>query len=251
MLNQILNITQAAGRLARELRSSAKASQKSDESWVTTADVEVEHFIVNSIRAEVGLNHNILAEEDTSLRKDPEDWRGKDFWAIDPIDATASYIEGTPFYCVNIARIKNDTVDLGVIYAPELNTLWYAQKGQGAFKLVEGQPGPIKLKTRTPTPGQAVAVTSKLNHHINDELRQRFGIGKEEIVPSAVKFCYIAEGKADYYFRKKNVAKDWDIAAGVVILEEAGGSVDWLGETYSYGQPPYVVPSFIAMGTKS
>lgn len=249
MLNQILNITYKAGELAQSMRPSIKVAIKQDDSVVTNADCAVEELIITELKKNFGEGIAVLAEENQCSTGSARIYKHEPFWVIDPIDATAAYVDGRDDYCINIAYVKNGEVALGVIYAPDLDTVWYAEKGGGAYKIyAKGSPERISCRAVSSEPK---AVCSYSGHHISDEIRKQYGIKHEVVVASAVKFCYVAEGKADYYFRQKNKAKDWDIAPGIIIVEEAGGSVEFLDQDYEYGVPPYVAPGLVVMGKRN
>lgn len=249
MLEQTIKIIKAAGNLVKDLQKKDTLSIeiKADKSIVTNADKESENLIIEQILLNFGKDQCIISEESCALGTAPEVKNNQPFWLIDPIDSTASYANKLNDYCINIAYLENHLPVLGLIYAPNLNTLWYAEKNKGSFKQVGKDPA-TKICVRT-IPKNATAVTSAKGHQLNETLTKKYNITKELIVASAIKFCYIAEGKADYYFRKKNRACDWDIVSGDLIVTEAGGEVIILDDNnFKYGTAPYLAPSLIAKG---
>lgn len=249
MLEQTIKIIKAAGNLVKDLQKKDTLSIeiKSDKSIVTNADKESENLIVDQILLHFGKNQCIISEEACSLGNAPEVKNNQPFWLIDPIDSTASYANKLNDYCINIAYLENHLPAFGLIYAPNLNTLWYAEKNKGSFKQIGTNPA-TKIHVRK-IQTEAVAVTSSKGHHLDESLIEKYNIKKELVVASAIKFCYIAEGKADYYFRKRNRACDWDIVSGDLIVTEAGGEVIMLDDNnYKYGNAPFLAPSLIVKG---
>ena len=250
MLNQIIKLTQQAGELAEKLKINLQKKVKIDGSTVTNADVEVESLLIEGIRNCFGAQTQVLSEElvDSSLQTTIDTTKG--YWLLDPIDATASYANGKPDYCINIAYIENNTIEIGVIASPTENAIWYAVKGKGAFKLKDNVLQQIFVRQ---IPANPVAVTSKKGHQLTAETRRKLNIQEEVVISSALKFCYLAEGKADYYFRQRNYAKSWDVASGILIVEEAGGTVEFIDEdraSYDFSLAPYLAPSMLISGKK-
>lgn len=252
MLEQAIDIIKAAGKLVKARRDAndVKHSFKKDGSDITNVDLEAEKLLTSMIYEKYGKDQLIISEEEIAEGKDITINGNQSFWLLDPIDGTKSYANNRNDYCINMAYMVNNMPNLALIYAPEEDTVWYAIKGKGAFKKV-GNNDAKQIFART-IPSSAVAVTSFAGHQMTDEIRAQYNIKDEIVIASAVKFCYIAEGLADYYFRKRHQACDWDIAPGHLIVEESGGVVEMNKEqNFIYGTKPYLAPDLIAMGKKS
>jgi len=219
---------------------------KSDNSPVTTADL-VSHNAILKFLTELTPDIPVISEESEI----PVSVNTNQFWLIDPLDGTREFIAKTNDFSINVALIENNIAVLGIIYAPVFDTLYFAEKNKGSFKQ-EGSQSPEKIHARKINAGSPVVIASR--RHANNEKLQKFfeGIKNYERISrgSAIKFCLIAEGKADLYPRFGETFF-WDTAAGQCIVEEAGGQViDVKGNTLRYnGAPPYLNSFFLAVGS--
>ena len=147
-------------------------------------------------------------------------------WIVDPIDGTVNYFYGLPHYCVSIALRHEGITQLGVIYDPSTQELWTAERGKGAF--LNGRP--IAASQRSVLKEAVITVGfSKTAAAMQDGL-VKFGalagqVRKVRIMGSAaLGLAYIASGRLDAYV--EGFISLWDIAAGVLLIEEAGGAVN-------------------------
>jgi len=171
----------------------------------------------------------IISEEDHRSLIDP---RPSHYWIIDPIDGTASFINGYSGYVVQVALIEDKQPVLAAIYAPSLRQMYLAKHKQGAT--MNGNPICISKNKRRrilidnyPSPKDKV-------FHVYNELKCT---GYLESGSISLKICRVADGSADIFFKGVSV-RDWDIAAPHLILEEAGGVLTLPnGETYNYWGP--------------
>ena len=249
-------IAVVAGDIALAYRHSAIASAKSDGSPVTQADQEANAHILR----EVGrlLPHvPIVSEEQSESHQLPPDVRA--FLLVDPLDGTKEYIAGSDEFTVNIGWIVDGVPVAGILYAPVKRRLWL---GYGTFaevldlgddaSLAAARRHPIRVR---PLPdGQMVVLASR--RHCNAET-EAFLAGlppyARHSVGSSLKFCMIAEGKADLYPRLSPTMQ-WDTAAGDAILRAAGGMVTTLdGQPLAYGPKNglFRSPSFLAVGDQA
>ena len=223
MIDFVKALALEAGRIClkeRQTLGEKDLSYKNPRDLVTVADQKVEDFLVSKIQARYP-NHAIFGEE-TGEKSGTEDYR----WIIDPIDGTTSYFHNQPFYCVSIALEQGGKPILGVVYAPVLGHLFHAQIGKGAFL----NDRPIRVSD-TQNPEQAVMATGfaciragatpnnlvYLNR-ILPKLRdiRRFG-------SAALDLCYVACGRLDGFWEMH--LNLYDIAAGALVVTEAGGCV--------------------------
>ncbi|MDB5671020.1 MAG: 3(2),5-bisphosphate nucleotidase CysQ [Alphaproteobacteria bacterium] len=225
--------------------------EKEDGSPVTIADRHAERIILDQLgRAFPDIA--ILAEEEACEGRIPE--LGRLFFCVDPLDGTKGFVARTGEFTVNIALIDGSEPVAGVIYAPDLRTLYYGERGEGAFRaLGGGDPEPIHAR---PVPSsQRIGVGSR-NHADPGTAARNARLAIADYVPSgsSLKFCTIAEGRADVYPRYGRTM-EWDTAAGQAILEAAGGRVMALdGDqedgplAYRKSERDFDNPHFIAWG---
>ncbi|MDX2164853.1 MAG: 3'(2'),5'-bisphosphate nucleotidase CysQ [Gammaproteobacteria bacterium] len=219
---------------------------KSDNSPVTTADL-VSHKAILKFLTELTPNIPVISEESET----PVSVTTNQFWLIDPLDGTREFIAKTDDFSINVALIENNVAVLGIIYVPVFDAFYFAEKNNGAFKQ-QGDELPEKIHTRKINTDKPVVIASR--RHANNEKLQNFfeNIKDYERISrgSAIKFCLIAEGKADLYPRFGETFF-WDTAAGQCIVEEAGGAViDVKGNALRYnGAPPYLNSFFLAVGS--
>ena len=214
-------ITQA-GQISLEHKarlSEVKIDRKSLKDLVTEADVAVEKYLVEQIKKHYP-DHSILGEESGAHA-------GNEYrWVIDPIDGTTTFVHGLPFYSISIALQQNNQTTLAAVYAPVLGELFMAERCKGAT--LNGQP--ISVSTREVlsdclcTTGfaclRANLPDNNLSHinRIAPKLR-----GLRILGSAAMDLCYVACGRTDGSWEMNlNI---YDIAAGMLIAQEAGGTV--------------------------
>lgn len=215
---------------------------KHDASPVTEADHAAELIILASLaRAAPGVP--VVAEEQVAAGRIPA--LGDLYFLVDPLDGTKEFIRGGKDYTVNIGLIERGTPKLGVVYAPSTGQLYGGRFGGGAW--VDDGIGRVPIKTRDRAE-ELVAVASKshLNQATIDYLKDAVGTCGYVGVGSSLKFCILAEGKADIYPRASPTS-EWDTAAGHAILLAAGGLVDGPdGSPLRYGKSAFLNRAFVA-----
>lgn len=200
---------------------------------VTEADFESERHILDRIRKEFP-DHNILSEEAGKLG----DTEGAYTWLIDPLDGTRNYASGIPFFSVSIALVKNGGAECGAVYDPLHDELFAAAKGQGAT--LNGVPIQVSgeneledavisiswLRRRTER-SEFVAYVDRISH--STSYFRRLG-------SAALISAYVAAGRVDAYMQ--GAINCWDIAAGTLLVAEAGGvSTDFHGKPIDLRKP--------------
>jgi 3'(2'), 5'-bisphosphate nucleotidase len=255
LLSGMIEAAAEAGTKIREMAAiGVVARSKPDASPVTDADEAAEAIIEKHLHALLP-GVPMIGEEAVAggSNKKP----GSTFFLVDPIDGTRDFIAKREGYTVNIALLIEGTPALGVIYAPALGEL-YAGGAEGAYRwpLVPGIKAENvpeqRIRVRTPSKDLVACVShSHLDASTQGWLRKH-AVAETIRIGSSIKFCRVAEGKADVYPRLAPVS-EWDIAAGHAILMAAGGSVrspDGLPLHYGKKKDGYEVTSFIASGGK-
>jgi len=252
-LHPVCNIAIESGLIIKTYyKSNNDISFKTDHSPLTEADLASNKFIINSL-SELNAGIPILSEEslvDWDVRKN---WSRS--WLVDPLDGTKEFINQRAEFTVNIALIENNEPVLGVIYAPALSILYYACKNKGSYKLLCDQTinslsDSTKIQTSHKKNSDRLYVF-KSRSHSNDEFESwvENNVDDYELIQkgSSIKFCEIAEGKADLYPRFGSTS-EWDIAAGHIILLEAGGEINSIDDKkILYNNKESVInPHFIA-----
>ncbi len=224
-----------AGKAILEVYASDFAVQtKEDHSPLTLADKRSHEIIARRLAAPDAGGLPLLSEEGRSIPfAERSAW--KTFWMVDPLDGTKEFVKRNGEFTVNIAMIRERRPVLGVVYVPVTDILYFAAEGSGAWMLKQAAAGQRSLSqaARLPVeealnrPFTVVASRSHLTPETDaylEELQQQHG--KMEIVSagSSLKFCLVAEGRADVYPRFAPTS-EWDTAAGHAVVNEAGGVV--------------------------
>ena len=183
-----------------------QVSKKGPKDFVTNADIKAEKIIIEELK-KARPNYSIISEENgVEKNKDKSN-----FWIIDPIDGTTNFLHGVPHFAISIALQSNNEIVCGLIYDPIKDELFYAEKNHGAY-----------------FNNQRIRVSKKRD--IDECL---FAVGKCKHNPgfiyrrsgsAALDLAYVASGRFDGYFQ--NNLNLWDIAAGIIIVKEAGGIVN-------------------------
>lgn len=244
ILSDVLKVAdEASERVLHIYQSDFKVSFKGDESPITAADIASHEVIVRGLRNISG-DIPILSEEGQEIPWDERrHWRR--FWLIDPVDGTREFTQRSGEFTVNIALIENGSPVLGVVTVPVSGEAYWGVVGEGAHK--RDRAG-HRQEIRVIEPRKPLRVVASKNH-LNEETRAFIdGMGEHELVQagSSLKFCRIAEGRADVYPRLGPTC-EWDTAAAQAVLVAAGGRVETLdGESLRYGKQNLLNPHFIA-----
>ena len=209
-LNIMIKASQKASKaLIRDFGEIEKlqVSVKGPSNFVSNADTKAEKIIIEELM-KAKKNYSIISEEDGSkINSDSEN-----VWIIDPIDGTSNFLHGIPHFAISIALKSNNEIISGLIYDPIKDEMFYAEKNSGAF-----------------FNNQRIKVSKK--KEIEDCLFATGG--KEKVIPdfitrktgsAALDMAYVAAGRYDGYFQ--NNLNLWDVAAGIIIIKEAGGIVN-------------------------
>lgn len=222
MLKKVIEIAKEAGEVVRDgFGKNFLVEFKTNEAnLVTEIDKKSEATIIDFIKKEFP-NHSILAEESGRHDKTSEY-----LWVIDPLDGTTNFAHGLPIFSVSIGVMKNDELIYGVIYDVMRNAMYSSEKGSGAY--CDGRN--LRVSTNTDLK-QSVLVTG-FPYNVNenpDYAAERFVAFLTEarairrLGSAAIDMCYVAEGVFDGFWEVSLNA--WDMAAGKLLIEEAGGLV--------------------------
>ncbi len=231
MLEQICQLAREAGDAIMNVydgEAPLDVSHKSDDSPVTAADIAAHGVIIRGLQ-QLTLEVPIVSEEDPPAFEVRQHWQR--YWLVDPLDGTKEFIKRNGEFTVNIALIEQGKPVLGVVYAPVLGVMYSAAEGK-AWKEEGGQKTQIKIRDARPP----LVVVSR-SHQDGDELTEylkQLGEHQTVAIGSSLKFCLVAEGKAQLYPRF-GPTNGWDTAAGHAVALAAGAHVhDWKGRPLDY-----------------
>ena len=225
MLNVAIKAARAAGviinRAALDVES-VRVSQKMANDFVTEVDQASENIIIDTLLTAYP-DHGILAEESGQTRGNPQ---SEHVWIIDPLDGTTNFIHGFPFYCISIALQSKGRIEQAVVYDPTRNDLFTSTRGRGAFmndrrlrvsKRIRLQE--CLISTGFPfRPDDDYATYLKL---MSEVMKRTAGLRRPGA--AALDLAYVAAGFCDGFF--ETGLHPWDMAAGSLLITEAGGLV--------------------------
>ncbi len=248
-IDHILRIAREAGEKILEIYHDSVLSKvvdhKADDSPLTLADKASNKVIMDGLQ-NLQADYPILSEEETHASyEERKSWAT--FWLVDPLDGTKEFINRNGEFTVNIALIENGKPIIGVIYVPVTDVMYWGSS-QGAF-IKRGKGDVEKLKVNNST-NNRIAVRSKSHASIEEEdVLKKYGVVDSISVGSSLKFCMVAEGKADVYYRH-GPTMEWDIGAGQAILEAAGGKVfiETSENYFTYNKEKLLNGSFLCLG---
>jgi len=251
-IDDLLKIAKEAGERIMEIYDDPEFASvvdiKADNSPLTLAD-KASHKVVTKGLKRLYPNIPVLSEEDQKQVDYSTRVKWDKYWLVDPLDGTKEFIKRNGEFTVNIALIDNRKPVLGIIYVPEKEIYYYGEKSTGAYKKVRHQlPETIMVGNNL---NNRTAVRSR--SHSSDEedaVMKRFGVNDFVSVGSSLKFCIVAEGGADLYYRH-GPTMEWDTAAGQAIVEAAGGSVYMGADTidpFLYNKENLLNGSFLCLG---
>jgi myo-inositol-1(or 4)-monophosphatase len=236
-LDQVIDWAKQAGRIAREgFLMDHQVAFKSPRDVVTEIDHACEKLLMDAIKIHFH-DDAILTEESGAM-----DGKTGDCWFIDPLDGTVNYSHRLPIYSVSIAYQTNGKLTLGVVYDPSRDECFSAERGKGAWLNgeaihVSGCNSLLKSLLVTGFPYNDPEIFAK-NLILFGQLTQK-SQGVRRLGSAALDVCYVACGRFDGYWEQGINA--WDIAAGALIVEEAGGIVTGLDGSPGYFKPPYAI----------
>jgi len=230
-LSAAIEAASQAGARLREMLGDSRASKgvttkRNPADLVTRADRMTEDLIVGLLRARFP-SHGVVAEEGTSHA-------GKEYrWIIDPIDGTTNFAYGLPLFVVSIALEHNGDLLAGVVYHPSMDEMFAAERGRGAFLRRDGREEPLTVSDSATVADSVVA--TGLPYAIRENGRNIPEIGRlmrtaievRILGAAALHLAYVAAGRIGAFWEPGLNA--WDIAAGALLVQEAGGRITDMG----------------------
>lgn len=246
--SEVLYIAKQAGiMIMKHYNDDVVVHIKDDDSPVTKADMEASEFIVSEL-ARLMPGIPAVSEEQTE-EENMVALENDVFWLIDPLDGTKSFVKKSGEFTVNIALIKGNRPVGGAIYVPTTRTSYFTAEDGHAYKQSgDNLPGKIAVRPIPSTGKVVVASLSHRNEETEKYIRSLDHVRQIVAASSSLKFCIVAEGKADLYPRL-GPTMEWDTGAGQAILEAAGGRVENLdGSDFTYRKEGFRNSHFIARG---
>ena len=209
-LNVMIKASEKASKaLIRDFGEIEKlqVSAKGPSDFVTNADLKAEKIIIEEL-LKAKKNYSIISEESGIQNNKDRD----NVWIIDPIDGTSNFLHGVPHFSISIALKSNNEIIAGLIYDPIKDEMFYAEKNNGAY-----------------FNNQRIRVSQKKNvasclFATGGQIKTEIDLITRKTGSAALDMAYVAAGRFDGYFQ--NNLNLWDIAAGIIIVKEAGGTVN-------------------------
>ncbi len=220
----VIDIAQRAGDAILEIyqQDRFEKSLKSDNIPVTAADLMAHDIIFTELEKLTPLLPILSEESALAPWKERKKWER--YWLIDPLDGTKEFINRNGEFTVNIALIQKNTPIMGVVHAPVLGETWIGVKGRRAYKIKNNKLSIIKSTPHID--GELWRVVGSRSHADKSLQTHLKSIGAHKLIPmgSSLKFCMVAEGKADIYPRL-GPTSEWDTAAAHAVVNASGGKV--------------------------
>ncbi|SHG03586.1 3'(2'),5'-bisphosphate nucleotidase CysQ [Pedobacter caeni] len=241
----ILNIAVEAGQAILEVyhdpAQDFQITAKKDNSPLTAADQRSHDIIMKGLTA-LHPDIPVLSEEGAEVPYEiRKDWPL--YWCVDPLDGTKEFINRNGEFTVNIALMANNEPVMGIIYSPVLNVIYYGSLEEGSFKMIPGASPERIFVSKENSNWTAIGSRSHADPE-EEEVLKEFPVKDKISIGSSLKFCIIAEGKAQVYYRK-GPTMEWDTAAGQAIAVSAGATMlnASKGKFY-YNKPSLLNPGF-------
>lgn len=237
------DIVRAAGAMIREAYNDTDKpaySMKGRQDYLTVTDGAVERFVRSEIERHFP-GDAVLGEEDGGVVD------GSRLWIVDPIDGTANFARQIPHFCISLGLMVDGQLEAGAIYQPIVDELYIAQRGQGAF--LNGTRMRVSTIDALPSATLEVGWSARLPSADYLSLVSRSmdaGSSVRRAGSGSLGLAYVAAGRCEAYAEAHINA--WDVAAGLLLVEEAGGRVNdfWAGNALTSGNPVLVTNALLA-----
>jgi myo-inositol-1(or 4)-monophosphatase len=240
LINVMARAAEKAGRaLIRDFGEveQLQVSRKGPADFVSAADHKAERIVREELQRARPEYSFLMEESGQIVGQDTEN-----VWIVDPLDGTTNFLHGLPHFCVSIGLARNDEVIAGVIYDPLKDELFWAEKNQGAY--LNNQR--LRVSARKQLADALLATGIPFKIHENSPIQDKFMeqlqtvmgrlAGVRRFGSAALDLAYVAAGRYDGYW--ENGLNKWDVAAGLLIVREAGGFVTEInGKRYELGAP--------------
>ena len=208
-----------------------QVSMKGPGDFVTASDKKVEKILIEELQ-KARPDYEILSEESGKIGKKNSEFR----WIIDPIDGTTNYLHGIPHFAISIGLEKKDEIICGIIFDPIKNEFFTAEKGNGSYmnnRRIRVSSRSILKEAMIFCGGPKFKTKNKdIVHKEYSKISKEVFTSPRKMGSAALNMAYVAAGRCDGYF-ERNLSY-WDIAAGIIIVEEAGGHVTDFYEKNNY-----------------
>ncbi len=241
MLEVCEQAVRLGGTVLLKMQQSIRPREKAPRDLVTEADLASQNAIQDCLTKAYPdfqfLGEESTEEENTAIYSDY-------CWVVDPLDGTTNYVHGLENYCVSIALVKKNEPILGAIYDPVRQDLFTAIKGQGAFR------NGIRLQTSRITELNSALIAASFSANVveNSAEIKRFIAALahcqalRRMGSAALNLCYVAAGSLDGYWATS--VKKWDVAAGLLLVEEAQGIITAIdGQPFNLETPKFITTS--------
>ena len=242
-IEKIFAVLRGAANITENRLSVTKVNAKGDKNFVTAADKAVQEYV----RKELKLLHpevDFFAEED-----DDHSSCGDMRWILDPVDGTTNLMHDFPLYCVSLALAIKNTVIFGAIYHPKNGDIFYAVKGEGAFRIHDNGAKKEKITVSNVYEMRDALTTIGTSPYYKELHDRNFRLFRalfentqdlRRTGSAAIDCCYLAAGYNDVFV--ESLLQPWDYAAGSLIVTEAGGKItDFSGNTPSLSEASSIV----------
>jgi len=246
-IQKVLDISKLAGdeilKIYNDERLFNVVDYKADDSPLTIADRKSHEIIAQNLE-DLDPHTPLLSEEGKDIPYEIRKY-WSEFWLVDPLDGTKEFIKRNGEFTVNIALIVEGYPVLGVIYAPVLETFYYAIENEGTYKLKGDQNTNLRISRKITENLTAVRSRSHASPE-EEEIYKKYKVTEFTSVGSSLKFCMVAEGKADLYYRH-GPTMEWDTGAGQTIIENAGCQMINIktSQRFSYNKKSLLNPGFL------
>ena len=251
LAREVAKIAKKAGEAILKIYNEAddiQIQQKDDNSPLTIADKTANKIICDALD-QLEVKFPIISEENKLVEVDVRQ-KYEYYWLVDPLDGTKEFIKRNGEFTVNIALIHQQQSVMGIVYAPVLEEMYIAVKGEGAYLEKDGKEIELSAKYFTLSDPELGVVCSR--SHLNEPTENFINkLTEPNLVAtgSSLKFLILAKGAAHIYPRLAPTM-EWDTGAAQIVLEEAGGKVinNETGEPLLYNKDDLLNPHFIAYG---
>jgi 3'(2'), 5'-bisphosphate nucleotidase len=222
-IEEIIKIALGAGKMAMDFYGGKyEVKQKQNKTPVTEADIAVNNYLMKELSK---YNYSILSEE---IEDNFEKRKNVDFfWIIDPLDGTSDFVQNTGEFSIMIGLVDNVGQSvLGVVFAPNLDEMYWAEKNKGAYLCQSGLDlkfhQKIQVSKKSLKNGKILTSRNHLGEY-EQRIAKKYNMKQIPAGSAGLKICWIARGDAELYINSSDKSGLWDTCAADIILSEAGG----------------------------